>query len=241
MKAEDWLPLDALRRLAVPELEGCLGSWAQHWCAQPPLLRAELVDPGGVGELVEMEEDHGGLSMLLSAHASARILALALCLPPAELLMAGADQRVFSRLRASLLEDLAGRLRERLQFDAGGVTGRMLRLVVRDEQASPMFSIALPRGPVSRLARSVLRPGKRRGEPPRMMSEVLADSEVRLEAILGSAEIPLADLGRLAPGDVLVLDRRVDQPVDVRLKDTERPVCVARLEHDPAGLAIELC
>lgn len=49
--------------------------------------------------------------------------------------------------------------------------------------------------------------------------DVLFDVPVLVEVILGRARMTVADLLRLAPGDVVDLDRKVGEPVDILLGD----------------------
>ncbi len=49
--------------------------------------------------------------------------------------------------------------------------------------------------------------------------DILLDMEVPVKASIGHAEIPIRQLLQLGPGSVLKLERRIDEPVDLFLKD----------------------
>ncbi len=66
-------------------------------------------------------------------------------------------------------------------------------------------------------SRQALLGGNRRvvEEGPRWIGARLADSALTVAAQLGSASLTVADFLRLQPGDVLRLDRRMNDPIDV--------------------------
>jgi flagellar motor switch protein FliN len=52
-------------------------------------------------------------------------------------------------------------------------------------------------------------------EPGRHELEAVLDVPVKVQAVLGRARMEIGELMRLRPGDVVELDRRVGQPVDI--------------------------
>jgi hypothetical protein len=71
------------------------------------------------------------------------------------------------------------------------------------------------------------------------VSRALERQVVRLDALAGEAEIAFQELATLAPGDVLKLDRRLSEPVEVRVQ-SGGPVCRARLGISRGRLALRL-
>lgn len=49
--------------------------------------------------------------------------------------------------------------------------------------------------------------------------EVVYDVPVRVKVVLGSARMEIGQLMRLKPGDIVELDRRVGEPVDIFVND----------------------
>jgi len=66
------------------------------------------------------------------------------------------------------------------------------------------------------------RPGRSSGPGDRVRDDQLLPMGVEVRAILGGANVPALDLARLAPGDVIVLDREVDDPLRVMVGNCER-------------------
>lgn len=50
--------------------------------------------------------------------------------------------------------------------------------------------------------------------------DILLDMNVPITVIIGQTEIPIQRLLRLGPGSVLKLDKSIDEPVDLHLRDT---------------------
>ena len=68
------------------------------------------------------------------------------------------------------------------------------------------------------VARSLPKASSREGrETLSPLSAALQTSAVELYAVVGEAQIDLAELARLAPSDVIVLERRLDEPLSLRL------------------------
>lgn len=53
------------------------------------------------------------------------------------------------------------------------------------------------------------------GEPHKQGLEAVFDVPVRVQAILGRARMPIADLMSMKPGAVVELDRRIGESVDI--------------------------
>lgn len=50
--------------------------------------------------------------------------------------------------------------------------------------------------------------------------DILLDMNVPVTVVIGQTEIPVQRLLRLGPGSVLKLDKSIDEPVDLHLRDT---------------------
>lgn len=66
------------------------------------------------------------------------------------------------------------------------------------------------------------RPARRAKEDERVREEQVLPMSVLLRAILGSARVPAVDLARLEPGDIIVLDREIDEPLRLMVGNCER-------------------
>ena len=66
------------------------------------------------------------------------------------------------------------------------------------------------------------RPGRIHTQTARVKDEQLMPMNVQLRAMLGGATLPAADIANLQPGDVIVLDREVEEPLRVLVGNCER-------------------
>ena len=66
------------------------------------------------------------------------------------------------------------------------------------------------------------RPNRVQQHVTRVNDEQLMPMRVQLQALLGSARVPACDIATLAPGDVIVLDREVDDLVRISVGNCER-------------------
>lgn len=66
------------------------------------------------------------------------------------------------------------------------------------------------------------RPGRNQHEFAHVKDGQLAPMAVTVKTMLGAARVPASDLAQLEPGDVIVLDREVDEPLRVLIGNCER-------------------
>ncbi len=66
------------------------------------------------------------------------------------------------------------------------------------------------------------RPGRTVSEISRVSNDQLMPMTVPLRAILGTARVSVGEIADLEPGDVIVLDHEVDEPLRVRVGNCER-------------------
>lgn len=66
------------------------------------------------------------------------------------------------------------------------------------------------------------RPTRKAKEEQRVREEQILPMNVLVRTILGSARVSAVDLARLEPGDIIVLDREVDEPLRVMVGNCER-------------------
>ena len=82
----------------------------------------------------------------------------------------------------------------------------------------------LPKFRMGRLLESIV--DRRRQSEPRKASEAVVETiPIQLVARLGQAKIPVQDLPKLAEGNLIILDQRIDRPIPVLLNDTPYYQC----------------
>lgn len=82
------------------------------------------------------------------------------------------------------------------------------------------------------------RPGRAGREPLCVLARAVEACPVELAAVVGDAELELGELARLAAGDVIVLDRKLDEPLALRLGG--EPVGLIHLGTAAGGKAAQI-
>jgi flagellar motor switch/type III secretory pathway protein FliN len=199
MSAREWLPDGALPGRALSAaLEEAVERWSKAWFADRPLAlrRIDSAAPAPCG---------GGT---LARRA----------------LAAGAQDQAGTPADTALLAALERRILADLEETAlGAVTGRrpasaeaVLSVQVGDSDGD-LASVAISREAAIRFRKGAM-PAPRKRPQVAQRRRALGSVRVAVEARLGSAEVALAELRSLAPGDVIVLDRALSEPAELKVR-----------------------
>lgn len=231
VRVRDWLPQAAMDHDVVWQaLETAIAQWDGQWFTTSYVEVAEMrssatdsrLDDGGADwrtcrAAIAIRAGRGGLSRLVE-----RALDLRADMPkPAE-----ADRRLLDRFEERLLESLAEGLeaafgvKDEPRADTYRPTDPFsgddgLLVVLADSAGRDLLTVAVPGKVVFRHVKASLPRPQARTSSLRPLTEALADVDIPMRAQLGKVELSLAELNDLAVGDVLVLDRRLEQAVDI--------------------------
>lgn len=255
-EAQTWLPIGVTARVAVQAAIGqAVAEWAALWFPRPqvsvssfkPTLGEPRDDADGSGWRIYRRS----VAISCSRRASARLAGWALDAeldPPSP---RKADRRLLDLFERRLVEDLAYKVELACGLDGeaqprpkgvrnpfGKLGGVAVGLA--DDFGAPLLSLAIPLPAVLPLCRSSLPAAG--GKPARLASfaQALGSADLTIEAILGAAEVPVADLRTLAPGDVLVLKRGLSDAVDVSLVGSDSAFAHAKLIDLDGQMALAL-
>jgi flagellar motor switch/type III secretory pathway protein FliN len=115
-----------------------------------------------------------------------------------------------------------------LEPGAGGVIHDLWPLL-------PMIVVLSPQLVADALPKAHTRAGR---EPLAQRLRALQSAPVGLDAVVGCADLELGELARLAAGDVIVLDRRLDEPLALQLG--AQPVARIHLGTAAGGKAVQV-
>lgn len=236
LQAVDWLPEEVFAPAAVKALfEPVVDAWSQNWFvkAGPVVSSVEFVEAAAPaaqrlsGKVVCLELHGRGKRYLLEA-------ALGLDLTEHQLI--DGDRRLLEEFASEILGDLI----QRLESDIRAVVaadGDQVAAVL-SMGPSEVLSILYPRHLlVSRLRNGFGPPAPSRG-PLGARTAALKTSRVTANAILGRVELSMDEIEGLAVGDVLVLDRSLDDPTELRTTDG-RLIVSGRLRNENGQLLIQ--
>jgi flagellar motor switch/type III secretory pathway protein FliN len=149
------------------------------------------------------------------------------------------DLRLLRRLAGEALDDLVARLEATLPAGGAGAAGdgarRSLTLAMAGE---PLLEVTLDRTDLCLLAQRTFTPrGHRTSLAP--AATAFADVAVPVAGRLGRAALAIDQIGALEPGDVLVLDRELDEAVELLVAGRDSPLRCDITERDGAiGLVV---
>lgn len=204
-----------------------LAAWNSHWFPGDVLKRGRMERAR-----VAMSETWEG-SRNVSVHATAegrlRLVGRSLDMDVASLDQDLDDWKVVQAFSQALFADLAERFANLVGVDAPSYGGDWIWIQLADVNDQAVAAVKAPlEGALS--ARRKLAP------PARGADTVMADLKaatgevmVRLTASPGAAELTLDDLRRLTPGDIIVLDQGLKQPLMLQLDGAGAPVAAAMM------------
>jgi len=239
--ARDWLPEGAFEERPIKSaLAGPVAQWSERWFsreqAQISLVRVRALPTveyiqkstfSGTRTVVEWSERGKGylLEGALDAQLSGQTLV-------------DGDRRVMEAFAAVVVEDLD----KILSATLGSSTASE-----RDARVCVTLAIGEHDVAMVTLSQNALVPllkrqlgGPRRSETTlRGRTKALGPTTVRVEGVLGDAELAMADLKGLEVGDVLVLNRQLSQAVELQLLGTGGKIGRGRLSHHNGHVSIQ--
>ena len=239
LPVRDWLPTEAFSESAVKTaLCGPVERWSKRWFAKGAVAvaavhPAEIAEPSSqsriaAGTLAEAELTGRGKRVLLEA---------ALDVELAGQTLSEGDHAVLEAFAGAALQDLVSILDETFRAAADG-NGPRLRISL-SLGGGDLLAVTLPRHVLVPALRARLAAARGNRDVPRSRLGALASTKVTAEAVLGQAELSFADLSNLGVGDVVILDRPLQEPVDLRLSGGQR-IGRGRLSRNGGRVAIQL-
>jgi hypothetical protein len=162
-----------------------------------------------------------------------------------------ADRDVIGRFAGGIAGDLAATVEGALGLEpaaseqivpspdpfagAGG-----LRFGIADRAGRPLLDVAIPSFALTAFRKAAISAPRRRAAPLVPLAGAVDEGEVRVVARLGAAVLPLADLAGLATGDVLVLDRAIEDGAELLFSPRGRPFARGAIQSGGGGFSLLL-
>ncbi len=250
----EWLPWGVLSHEAVREtLEQAVAQWSGQWFTAPYAgvagVRATMAEPRPEGDGTGWRVYRTAVAVRAGRAALSRLVNRALDLGADALDPTPADLRIMAGLEDKILEALAETVERAL-----GVAGRTRPVPEKPENplgddggvvvslAEPsgreVMTLAVPGEAIFRHLKASLERPAEKAARLRPLAEALAEVRISLEARIGKVELTLAELDELAVGDVLVLDTRLDEAVDIAGLASHDVFAKAVLTHTEDGFAL---
>ena len=237
-------------RALAERVDAALAGWQREWLADGAPDPVFSLETAPRAERWLCAANDGATHLLLGCEGGwvARLGALAVGEPPLD---AAARSPATGPLAASvgegMLESLARRLlgaapaaaAATLRWDGEGVppAWREPGAGAAIYSLAPELPLLLALSPalvVAWLPKST----RRVRQPLAALPRAMEGCPVELQAVVGEAELELGELARLAAGDVIVLERRLDEPLALQLGD--EPVAQVQLGTMGGGRAVQV-
>ena len=253
-RVRDWLPHGVVTHDVVRQtLEQAITQWGDRWFAD---VYASVTDMKSAYEAPGIENDDGGWRVYRSAvairtrrQALARIVDRALDIGTEGLNLTEADRYMLGELERNILENLAEEVEQAFGVpserkpaperprdalsDGGG-----LLVSLTDPSGREVLTLAVPIDVTLPRIKAQLGTPAPRSEALQPLTRALSSVNVAIEAVVGRVELNLTELNDLAVGDVLVLDRALDQAVDIAAAGSQQIFAKAVLTHVDDGIAL---
>jgi flagellar motor switch/type III secretory pathway protein FliN len=237
----EWLPKGAFEESAIKlALAEPIAQWSKCWFSREQAL-VSLVRTNFV-PLTERAQKSAFSSTQTVIEWSKRgkryLLENALDVQLSDLGLIDGDRRVMEAFATAVIEDLDKKLSSVLGNNP--VSDRDARVCVTLEIAGhDMAMVTLSQNALIPLLKKQLGGSRRSEAALRGRTKALGPTTVQVEGILGDAELAMADLKGLEIGDVLVLNRQLNQAIDLRLSGGGGKIGRGRLSHHNGHVSIQ--
>ncbi len=246
-----WLPADTAAPTRVRgAIADMVDGWAREWFAGEPLRAlgtlVRLTDPRGELRKTIWHVHGGGLAIGVTPAGTtalgAHVLGLAI---GAERLPA--DLGVLERVGSDCLDALKRRAVALLGLtdagdwifaDGGSGSRAVYRLDISNSLRNPAVVLELSSEAFAAFVKAAMpAPAP---QPLGTPADALANLPVRLAALVGGCELTVAELGELAPGDVVVLDRGLDETLPLAIDGARARFGACAIVAAADGPALEI-
>lgn len=238
--ARTWLPsLSQVPPRLQAGFADAVAGWSAHWFADAPtpmgaFRKCRTVSPSGTA--FDWRGSDDGLSVGCADDAAVQTGARMIDVPARD--RSDPDRRLLEQIGTACLDDL----RDRVGKVAGTARADSWRQGVAAPDWTASVGDAVAIGLSDTLVATLAARTLPSAVPPPLGSgrEALAQIAIEVSAAVGRAELTVADLRALEIGDVVVLDRRVEDPVPIAID--RRPIDRgrARVRADAPHTTLEI-
>ena len=239
-EVRSWLPASTLGLDTVgPALAPMLDAWTDAWFRQ---ARAELVEcqqtdrtPAQQAAAQRISLESSSCFIDLSARAKRCVLEAVLGIDLAEVTLAEADHRLLDSFAADIGEDLLKRI-DPAPLPAKGTLVR-LELKLNHE------ALLILHCPNCVLISAIKAQARHPNDKPMTLERrwnAVGSASITAAALAGRAQLSIDELDGLGVGDVVILDRRADDPIDLVLASSGEVIAHGKISNDQDRRALTL-
>lgn len=247
----EWLPPGAAESGAARRLVGeAVGQWSAKWFVRAEAATAgHAAVPGAAPRRQSGWRSAGAAATSQSAAEALRLAGLALGADPEQLVLSEADRDLIDRFSAMVAADLAASLEQAFGIDTAAAAAPAddpfagnggLVFTVNDRAERPLLQVAIPAAALVPFLKGAIAPPRRRGAPVARLGRAFESTPVAIEARLGATTLPLGELAGLAVGDVLILDRAIEDGAELAFARSGRPFAQGAIVPGERAISLRL-
>jgi hypothetical protein len=236
------LPKDAFSLEAINAcLTGPVTDWSRRWFARTPAVVAAVRSEVCPSQAPAPDRQTVGAcaALELSGRGKRHLLEAALDIDLSDQPLTESDRRLLDVFARKAVEDFIAALESMLP-DTGNSTPGAQIVVTIAIGGKDVLTLEAPEQVFVPLIKKVL--GGPRAAPRTVArrSEALRRTKMRAFGYLGRAEIGIGDLETLSAGDVLILDRALSEPVELRLAGSAAALARGKLCRNADQISLQL-
>lgn len=242
--ARPWLPQGALLHHEVRSaLQSLIGDWSARWFSNLTLQPSSLVERRGSDPTADQDwlPLPGRARVACSFESGRWIVEQALQAPFEAPPATPKDAQLMDAVLDRMLLDLQDSLDRTFGAATSSSASKqpVLEVAVADGTGADRLWVGVPAEDLAVWLRRKLQPAAQRA-PLTPLAQTLSAEPIRIEARLGDASLTLDDLATLQPGDVVVLDHALDEPIRLTLPRGDQDIAQAQLTEINGDRALVL-
>lgn len=230
-EARSWLPASTLGLDIVgPALAPLLDAWTDSWFtrARTELVACQQLDrvPAQAAAAQRIMLEHSGCFLDLSARGKRTLLEAALGIDLSEVALAEADHRLLDSFATDIGDDLL----KRIDPAPHPAKDSLFRLELKLNHEELLFLHC----PASLLISAIKARAQQNSKltPLDRRWNAVGSASITAAALAGRALLSIDELDGLGVGDVVILDRRTDDPIDLVLASSGEVIAHGKISRD---------
>ena len=241
MTIVDWLPREALRESAVTAVVAApVEEWSHRWFVDREIttsvLRQENAD-GASSPKPALRFQKPGLLVELPPRGKRHLLEALLDVELTTETLSEGDRHVLDVLAGEVAEDLAASLAKDLGNVESG--GDQVRIAIAIAENNVLQVSIAQHGLVPLVKRNLGRTVRPHG-PLGNRLKAIHPTRLIARGVLGRVELTVTELKDLAVGDVLILDRSLNEPAELHAADSGRLIARGKLQRSGGRISVQL-
>ena len=236
-QVRDWLPEQAFTEEAAELiLREPLSLWSSRWFMRASVaVRSARVSRANTQAAQGIHVRGTSSELRLSGRGKRALLEAALTTDLSTMILTESDHKVLDSFTTEIVSDLLATL----DSIGAGFSAEPFFSVVLSLAGAEMAVLDLSGPAFIPVLKKAMSTARKPAQKPRSRIEALKQTSLRAEGYLGRAELTLNDLKGLGIGDVIVLEKTLKDPVELRLPGTHQLVKRGKLIRTTETVSIQ--